>query len=91
MSKTADYIISYDISNSKRLQRLARRVEKLAMRIQYSVYFAPSVTQERLFDIIDTINEFIDPEEDDVRIYTVVNTGYALGQAVDLDEPLTFL
>lgn len=90
MSKTADYIISYDISDSRRLQRLARKIEKLAMRIQYSVFYAPSVTQEGLFDIIETINDIIDQQEDDVRIYTILDAGYALGQAVDFDDPLTF-
>ena len=90
MSRAADYIISYDIADSKRLQRLARRLEKLAMRIQYSVFYAPSVSQEKLFDIIETVNDIIDQEEDDVRIYTILDAGYALGQAVDLDDPLTF-
>ncbi|BDY11969.1 CRISPR-associated endonuclease Cas2 [Hydrogenimonas cancrithermarum] len=83
---TADYVISYDISDSKRLGRLARRLEKLAIRIQYSVFYAPSVTQDGLFDIMETINDIIEPEEDDVRIYTVVDVGKTLGQAIKLDE-----
>ena len=91
MSRAADYIISYDIADSKRLQRLARRLEKLAMRIQYSVFYAPSVSQEKLFDIIETVNDIIDQEEDDVRIYTIMDAGYALGQAVDLEDPLIFV
>jgi CRISPR-associated protein Cas2 len=88
--KKADFIISYDISNSKRLRKLAKELEKFAIRIQYSVFYVPSVSQEMLFDIIETINEIIDTNEDDVRIYTVLDPGFKLGQAVDLSDPTTF-
>jgi len=88
--KKADFIISYDISNSKRLRKLAKELEKFAIRIQYSVFYVPSVSQEMLFDIIETINEIIDTNEDDVRIYTVSDPGFKLGQAVDLSDPTTF-
>jgi CRISPR-associated protein Cas2 len=87
MRREADYLICYDISDNKRLQRLGRRLEKIAIRIQYSVFYAPSVTQEGLFDIMETIDEIIEPAEDDVRIYTVVDPGFGLGQAVDLRDP----
>ena len=83
---TADYLICYDISDNKRLQKLGRRLDKLAIRIQYSVFYAPSVTQEMLFDIIETIDEIIDATEDDVRIYTVVDAGFRLGKAIDLSD-----
>ena len=84
--RTADYLICYDISDNKRLQRLGRRLEKLAIRIQYSVFYAPSVTQEMLFDIIGTIDEIIEATEDDVRVYTVMDVGFRLGQAIDLSD-----
>lgn len=90
MSKRADYIITYDISNHRRLSRIARRLEKMAMRIQHSVFFAPGMTQAELFVIIDTIEGIIDKSEDDVRIYTIVDAGFALGQAVDLETPMIF-
>lgn len=86
-----DYIISYDISNAKRLAKLARNLEKEAMRIQKSVFLFSSVTGEQLFDIIDLINTIIDASEDDVRIYTVLDPGIALAQAVNLSDPYTFL
>ena len=44
-----------------------------------------------LFDIIETINEIIDVDEDDVRVYTIVSLGFKLGQAIDLDDPTIFL
>ena len=90
MSKTKDYIISYDIRDPKRLSRLSRRLEKSAMRIQKSVYLYASVTRKDLLDTIDMINEVIDSEADDVRIYRMLDPGISLAQAVDLGDPLTF-
>ncbi len=91
MKRTADYLICYDISDRKRLQKLSRDLEKLAIRIQYSIFFAPSVSQESLFDIMETIDAIIEPSEDDVRIYTVVKSGLHLGQAIDLSDPTILL
>ncbi|MCF6245427.1 MAG: CRISPR-associated endonuclease Cas2, partial [Sulfurovum sp.] len=67
-----DYIISYDIADGKRLAKLARNLEKEAMRIQHSVFLLSSVTKNELLGIIDMINAIIDEEADDVRIYTIV-------------------
>jgi len=85
-----DYIISYDISNYKRLAKLARNLEKEAMRIQKSVFLLSSVNSHELLDIINMINTIIDSEADDVRIYTVLDAGIALAQAVNLNDPYIF-
>lgn len=85
-----DYIISYDIRDKKRLAKLGRNLEKEAMRIQKSVFLFSSVTGEQLFDIIEVINMIINTEEDDVRIYTVLDPGISLAQAVNLHEPYIF-
>ena len=36
--KTYNFVISYDISDDKRLRKAAKILEKEAMRFQYSVY-----------------------------------------------------
>ena len=84
--KHADYLICYDISDTKRLRILAKELGKNAIRVQYSVFFMPSASQEDLFVIMDIIDEIIDPLEDDVRIYTVLGVGIRLGQAIDLSD-----
>jgi len=89
MSRSANYIISYDISDHKRLARLARRLEKKAMRIQKSVFLFSEVSRMQLLDMIDLINTIIDQEADDVRIYRMVDPGISLAQAVDLSDPYT--
>jgi CRISPR-associated protein Cas2 len=87
MKYTADYLICYDISDPRRLQKMGRELDKIAIRIQYSVFYAPDVTQDGIFDIMETINEVIEPSEDDARIYTVVEQAFCLGQAIDLRDP----
>ena len=85
-----DYIISYDISNYKRLAKLARNLEKYAMRIQKSVFLLSSVSNYELLGIIDMITEIIDLDADDVRIYTIIDPGIALAKAINLDDPYIF-
>ena len=75
MKNKKDYIVSYDIANKKRLAKLAKALEKSAMRIQYSVFLLSSVSKYELLSIIDIINEIINIEADDVRIYTIVDFG----------------
>lgn len=86
----ADFIISYDISDPKRLQKLARQLEKVAMRIQYSIFLLSDAMQTDLFSIVNTIEDIIDHDEDDVRIYRMIDPGIAIGQAVNLEDPYTF-
>ena len=54
--KKADYLICYDISDAKRLRYLTKELFKVAIRIQYSVFFMPLTSQEDLFVIIDIID-----------------------------------
>ena len=91
MTRKANYLICYDIASSKRVQRIARELLQQAIRIQYSVFYVYGATQTQLFEIVDSIDAIIDHAQDDVRIYTVIDSGDALGQAVDLDNPLMFI
>jgi CRISPR-associated protein Cas2 len=82
-----DYLICYDISDEKRLARLARYLEKTAFRIQYSIFLLPLATNMEIKKICADAKELIDEEKDDLRVYTVANSGFKAGIAVDLDEP----
>lgn len=86
----ANFIVSYDISDNKRLQKLARTLEKVAMRIQYSIFLLSDASQEELYAVVNEIEGIIDHDEDDVRIYRMIDPGIAIGQAVDLADPYTF-
>ena len=68
--KKMNFIITYDISNEKRLKRVAKFLENRAMRIEYSVFFVESDRKKIMF-IIKELKKIIDKEEDDVRIYRI--------------------
>ena len=87
INKKLHRLICYDIADARRLRQLAKELDKTAIRIQYSVFFMPSASQEELFDIMETVDEIIDHVEDDVRIYTVLGVDIRLGQAIDLSDP----
>ena len=62
------WLIAYDITDHKRLQRVHRYLKSVAFPLQYSVF----VAEENVFGIQrirDNLAEEIDPKTDDVRIY----------------------
>jgi len=85
-----DFIICYDIADKKRLSKIAKLVERRALRIQRSVYFYEQVSKVELMVLVDKVLNILDKEADDLRIYTIKNKGIALGEAIDLHHPLIF-
>jgi CRISPR-associated protein Cas2 len=87
--KTLDFIICYDISNPARLRKISRLLEKVAIRIQKSIFFYPKCSSQNLSLIIEQIEKIIDQNQDDVRIYKVyVNKSINLRSAIDLKYPI---
>ncbi|MEA2050738.1 MAG: CRISPR-associated endonuclease Cas2 [Campylobacterota bacterium] len=90
-----DYLICYDIATvevddikgTKRLSQVAKYLEKNAFRIQYSIFLLQKSTRKEIDKIIVELKELISIDEDDIRIYTIKNSGFKSGIAVDLDEP----
>ncbi|NPA63686.1 MAG: CRISPR-associated endonuclease Cas2 [Epsilonproteobacteria bacterium] len=89
--KRDDYLVCYDIANSKRLNKLARYLEKRTIRIQYSIFVAKNFTKEQIYQIAQDIVDIIDPDEDDVRIYRIIDNRLAMGSAYDLDDVFLFV
>lgn len=85
-----DFLICYDIADEKRVGKIGKLVEKNAMRIQRSVYFYEQVTKEELTVLVEKVLTILDEEADDLRVYVIKNKGIALGEAVDLENPLIF-
>lgn len=64
------YVISYDITDDKRRQRLAKYLESYGVRVQYSV-FETELNEQQLNSLIKGIKKKIKLSEDTVRIYPI--------------------
>ena len=80
-----EFLIAYDIADTKRVAKLGRFLSKIGIRIEYSVFYVKA-SKEEMIEIAMKINDIIEPEMDDVRIYEIEDYGIALGNADLLDE-----
>lgn len=85
--KQYDFLISYDIADQKRLAKIARVLEKEAIRIQYSLFFYKDATKEELHRLLKKILKIYNEQEDDIRVYKIKNYGLHFGTAIDLKNP----
>ena len=69
MSKHA-YLICYDIRSSKRLQKIHKIAIRVAMPLQYSVFYGYLDNQE-YSQLVHDIKQVMDTKNDDVRFYPV--------------------
>ncbi|WP_374088505.1 CRISPR-associated endonuclease Cas2 [Methylomicrobium lacus] len=85
------YLISYDISDPKRLSRIHRVLKKAGLPLQYSVFTAV-FSQTRLERLLTSIEHIIDTREDDVRCYVLPATVECktLGRQMFPDDVLLF-
>lgn len=76
------FLIGYDISNEKRLQRVYKRMLKFAVPIQYSVFLYDGTLNNLLSALEDVLSE-IHQKEDDLRVYPLPSNGkqWRLGKA----------
>jgi len=62
------YVICFDISNEKRLRKVAIQMEDHGQRIQYSV-FECYLNEQNLQALKKQLMQIINPEEDHIRYY----------------------
>jgi len=91
MTKRASFIITYDISDEKRLAKIAKTTEKEAFRVQRSIYLYPDATIQELSALLKKIVDLMHEKRDDVRVYKLLKGNIFLGSAIDLDNPDIFL
>ena len=80
-----EFLIAYDVADTKRVAKLGRFLSKIGVRIEYSIFYIKA-NKEEMVEIAMKINDIIEPEMDDVRIYEIEDYGIALGNADLLDE-----
>lgn len=68
------YLIAYDITDPRRLNRIAHYLSRRAVRVQYSV-FAAELSRAARDDLQDGLRRLIDPRTDDVRLYPLPRRG----------------
>jgi CRISPR-associated protein Cas2 len=64
------FVIAYEISDPKRLRRVARVLERRAVRCQYSVFLFRG-TADELTSLLDDLAAIIRPAEDVVQAWPV--------------------
>ena len=89
--KRYNFIISYDIANDKRLRKIAKVLEKKAIRLQFSIFYLPNATKKELQIILDELLNIYNEKEDDIRVYNIKNSGIKLASAINLEQPYNFL
>ncbi len=62
------WLIGYDITNPRRLNRIRRRIIKDAVPVQYSLYLFHGSPRE-IQHLLDALAELMDTREDDLRAY----------------------
>ena len=82
-----DFLISYDITDKKRLSKIARVLEKEAIRIQYSLFFYKNANKIELNSLLEKILKIYNEEEDDIRVYRIKKYGLHFGAAINLNNP----
>ncbi|WP_434580262.1 CRISPR-associated endonuclease Cas2 [Sulfurimonas sp. NW15] len=86
--KKFNALVCYDIADSKRLAKVAKVLEKVSIRIQKSIFYLMDTTTNEIKEIAKILEEIIDEEYDDVRIYKVdKSSSLHLKSAIDLKQP----
>lgn len=67
----AIYLISYDVKDDRRLQRIHRYLKGKGIHLQKSVFYCV-FNKEDLKKTISGLSSLMDPNEDDIRFYPVL-------------------
>lgn len=87
--KKFDFILCYDISDKKRLSKVAKYLESQAIRIQKSIFLFKNESKESLLCSIEKVSSIINEKDDDVRVYKIsISKSLSLYNAIKLDNPI---
>lgn len=75
------YLVAYDISNPRRLRKVARQLEKVATRIQYSVFLLKG-EREKLDLLFQRLARVIHPHKDVIQAWELPQAPASKSQAL---------
>ena len=87
----ANFLITYDISDEKRLAKIAKAMEREAFRVQRSVYLYPDATIKEITPLLEKVTKLMHEQKDDLRVYKIKKGSIALQSGIDFDDPYVFL
>jgi len=83
-----NFLICYDISDEKRLRKVAKELEKVSIRIQKSIFYYPDASKDEITILVEALDNIISKDEDDIRIYKIdINHSLNLKSGIDLNNP----
>jgi len=80
-------VFAYDVVDDKRRKRVAKVLEAVGERIQYSVFHA-ELDPEQTRQVLARVERRIDRTTDRVRVYTLCATCAGMVQTAGLDTPV---
>ncbi|HAA83645.1 MULTISPECIES: CRISPR-associated endonuclease Cas2 [Thermodesulfobacterium] len=66
-----DYLIVYDISDHKKRRKVARLLQKLGYRVQYSAFYLPDISKNKIEALYEKLQEIVDKDTDRIFFYPV--------------------
>ena len=83
LTQTANWLVTYDIADPRRLAQVFKRLKKAGVPVQYSV-FSVDANAMKMKMLVTQLAALIDPKEDDIRAYRLPERGWraTLGEAI---------
>ncbi len=69
------FVFCYDISDQKRLGKIARKMEKHGVRVQYSI-FEVDTSFQKAKQILEELKDLMDENEDRVYLFPIEEEDY---------------
>jgi CRISPR-associated protein Cas2 len=76
------YLVSYDISDPKRLRRVHRKMRGFGDPLQYSVFLCPLSPAERIL-LLEALAEIIHHREDQVMLINLGPVGGRVSESIE--------